>query len=159
MKHYLLSPEGLKRITSQDVESWRLQGGFMKAEGPIMIPVALGAPDASCIESLLKKSENFVYWLTPDFRVALTTKEGVGWKLRFEVRGQGKDGKAIAQMIRVDGKVRADGVIQVIADVFTSLGKQHGAFSEVPPDAPAIPNESAQQIDDSVPGPLAAAVS
>lgn len=131
MKHYLLSPEGLKRIADKDVESWRLQGGFMKAEGPVMIPVALGQPDVSCIESLLERAENFVYWFTPDFRVALTTKKSgtseKGWKICFELRGTNKDGKAATQSLRIDGKIRSEGVVKVIAEVFLSMGRQHGA--------------------------------
>ena len=136
MKHYLLSPEGLKRIADKDVETWRLQGGFMKAEGPVMIPVALGQPDVTCIESLLERAENFVYWFTPDFRVVFTTKKNgtseKGWKICFELRGTNKDGKAATQSLRIDGKIRGDGVIKVIAEVFLSMGRQHGA---PPPEA------------------------
>jgi hypothetical protein len=138
MKHYLLTPEGLKRITDKDVETWRLQGGFMKTEGPVMLPVALGQPDVECIELLLEGTENFVYWFTPDFRVAFTTKKGLserGWKLRFELRGTGKDGKAGTQSLRIDGKIRSDGVIKVIAEVFLSMGKKYGA---PPPSSEAV---------------------
>ena len=127
MKHYLLSPEGLQRIADKDVEIWRLQGGFMKAEGPIMIPVALGMPDVECIEPLLRRAENFTYWFTPDFRVALTTKDGRSWKMRFEVRGADRDGKACVQTERIDGKIRGDGLIKALAEVFVSMGKHHGA--------------------------------
>ncbi len=132
MKHYLLTPVGLKRILNQDVAKWQLQGGFMKAEGSVLVPVALGQPDADCIEGLLKLAENFVYWFTPDYRAAFTTKEARAhaeraWKIRFEVRGMSKNGKACTQTARVDGKVYAHNVIKVIAEVFTSWGKQHGA--------------------------------
>lgn len=129
MKHYLLSPEGLQRIADKDVVGWQLQGGFMKAEGPISIPVALGQPDAECIESLLKRAENFAYWFTPDYRIALTTKDGRGWKMRLEVRGVGRDDKACTQSVRIDGKIRPDGVIKVIAEVFSRTAKQHGVTS------------------------------
>lgn len=148
MKHYLLTPEGLKRIADKDVETWRLQGGFMKAEGPVMVPVALGLPDVTCIEPLLMKAENFVYWFTPDFRIAFTTKKGPserGWKLRFELRGTGKDGKAGTQSLRIDGKIRSDGVIKVIAEVFSSMGKKYGA--------PPPSSETATVTDDQVVAP------
>ncbi len=136
MKHYLLSPEGLKRIATEDIAKWQHHGSFMKAEGSIMIPVALGQPDAGCIEGLLEKAENFVYWLTPDYRVVFTTKVTNVWKMRFEVRGMNKNGKACIQSARVDGKVYGHNVIRVIAEWFTSLGKQYGVASAEVPEVP-----------------------
>jgi hypothetical protein len=145
MKHYLLSPEGLKRIATEDIAKWQHHGSFMKSEGPVSIPVALGQPDAECVDGLLKKAENFVFWFTPDYRAVFTTKEAQGqnaWKVRFELRGLGKNGKACIQAVRVDRKLYAHAVIQVIAEWFTSLGKQHGvALPEAPSDVPAAPND------------------
>jgi hypothetical protein len=61
--------------------------------------------------------------VTPDYRVVLSGKEGKGWRIRFEVRGIGKDGKACIQSGFPVQRIRPDGVIAVIADVFSRTGQ------------------------------------
>lgn len=145
MKNYLLSPEGLKRIDGKDLERWRLQGGFMRSEGPVLSPIALGRPEADVIESLLARDENFVFWFTPDFRVVLSGKAGPRgkiWKVRFELRGMTQGGKAGVQTLLVQGKFETSKIIHVIAEVFTKNRQSRGAT------APAI-TDFAKIVEDA----------
>jgi len=123
MKHFLLTPEGLKRIKNEDVERWRAHGSFMKAEGPVTFPTVLGKPDAECVEGLLKLGENFTYWFTPDYRIVFTHRDQKDWKLRFEVRGVSRGGKAVVHAGRVAGKVLESDVIKTVAEVFAETAR------------------------------------
>lgn len=131
MKHFHLKPldNVLSRILDKDLDSCRTQGGFMKSEGPIFMPISLGRPEANAIEGLMSKGENFTFWFTPDYRVALTTKSGNEWKLKFECRGIKKDGRATAQVARVEGTLSVARVIDAIAHVFQRTAQEIGAKS------------------------------
>jgi hypothetical protein len=117
MKNYLLSPDGLTRIDDKDLARWQLQGSFMRSEGPVLFPVALGRPEADAVEALLARGENFVFWFTPDFRVVVSGKPN-RWKVRFELRGMTRSGKAGVQTMIVGGKFESSKVVAVIAEVF-----------------------------------------
>jgi hypothetical protein len=147
MKHfYMRAPDGvIARISDKDLDGYRLQGGFMKTGGPILMPIALGRPEANAIESLLSKSENFTFWFTPDYRIVLSTKEGRLWKLRFECRGLEKDGKVGIQTARMDGKLSKAKVIEAIAGVF------QGSARELVPQGAGAPGTATETATEATP--------
>jgi hypothetical protein len=127
MKNFYLkkapdSSDVLHRISATDLDSWRLKGGFMKTEGSVMLPIALGRPEADAVEGLMSKGENFVFWFSPDFRVVFTTKGDLFWKLRFECRAVNG-----TQAARVEGKLPKERVIETIANVFQDTARKIGA--------------------------------
>jgi len=135
MKHYLLTPEGLKKIQDADLLRWRAQGSFMNAEGPTTIPTRLTPGDAEALKSLMGKADNFAYWMAPDFRVVFTTKDGAidnggkWWKIRFEWRGVDKNGKAGVSGARFERKVTPEQALPAIEATIASMVK---AFSQQP---------------------------
>jgi hypothetical protein len=103
MRNYLLSPEGLKQIGETDLLRFRQGSTFMSPGGPALLPIALMQNEADAMAGLLKKDQNFVYWLTPDFRILFTTKNGL-WKIVFEWR-RDHEGKSATMRARVDRRV------------------------------------------------------
>jgi hypothetical protein len=141
MKHYLLTPEGLKQIADADLLRWRAQGSFMNAEGPTTIPSRMTPGDVEALGGLLGKAENFVYWMAPDFRVIFATKDGAidnggkWWKIRFEWRGVDKNGKAGVSAARFERKITAEEVLPAIESTITNMVK---AFAQQPGADPTL---------------------
>lgn len=127
MKQYLYSTEGCQQVPEDVLVTCRAQGGFMNAEGPVSLPIALGKPEADAVGELLKKGKNFTFWFTPDFRVVFVTKDGAvdasgkWWKIRFEWRSMDKHGKAAASIARFDRRVQPEMILPALENAFTDM--------------------------------------
>src|SRR5271169_3832137 len=127
MKNYLLSPEGLQLITDEILAVWNKQGGFMSTSGPTMMPLKLEQNWSDAIEGLLRKKQNFIFWITPDFRVVFVTKNGVvtsngaWWKIRYEWRSQSADGKTVPSVARFDRQIKTAEVLPALATSFADI--------------------------------------
>lgn len=126
----MLSSEGIKQIADADLLRWRAQGSFMNATGPTTFPLRIVPKDVEALRALMGKAENFAYWLTPDFRVCFTTKDGLidsggkRWKVRLEWRGVDKNGKAGVSGARFERKVTPDEVLPALEGAITRLASQ-----------------------------------
>lgn len=127
MKHFMLTAEGIKQIANADLLRWRAQGSFMSAEGPTTFPTRIVPSDVDALRALMAKAENFAYWMTPDFRICFTTKDGLidgggkRWAVRLEWRGVGKDGKAGVSGARFERKVTPEEALPALEGAITQL--------------------------------------
>lgn len=133
MKQYLYSSEGLQQVPEDVLLRCRVQGGFMNAEGPVSLPIALGKPEADAVGELLKKNKNFIFWFSPDFRVVFVTKDGAvdaagkWWKIRFEWRSTDSRGNAAASIARFDRRVPPETILPALENAFTDMASKISA--------------------------------
>ena len=136
MKHFLLTPEGLKQIPESDLLSYRERGSFMVGGGPLTMPTHLADSDANAIEGLLAKGQNFAYWFTPDCRAKFVTKDGVvkssgkWWKVAIEWRSITKDGKPAVSAARTERRLTTEMVTSTLRPILKDLVQTLRARSE-----------------------------
>jgi hypothetical protein len=121
MKNFLLSPEGLKQIDESDLLRFKQGSTFMSPGGPALLPTALLKNEADAMAELLGRCQNFTYWLTPDFRILFTTKDGF-WKIVFEWR-QDHEGKNVTMRTRVDKRVGTELVLPGVEAFLAEIKK------------------------------------
>lgn len=126
----MLTEEGIKQIAEADLLRWRAQGSFMNGSGPTTFPLRIAPKDVETLRALMEKAQNFVYWMTPDFRVCFTTKDGLidsggkRWKVRLEWRGVGKNGKAGVSGAQFERKVTPDEALPALEGAISQLAAQ-----------------------------------
>lgn len=130
MKHFMLTEDGIKQIADADLLRWRAQGSFMNGSGPTTFPLRVVPKDVEALRALMGKAQNFAYWMTPDFRVCFTTKDGAidsggkRWKVRLEWRGVGKDGKAGVSGAQFERKVTPEEALPALEGAVSQLAEQ-----------------------------------